>query len=488
MERSQSTGEDLIPNTKINYEQQDLISLKGDVITLTDKVIESGFKDQETQNIAKILLKRLAKKIQNLYLNHLSISQEDQAAQGPHNNQKPDKNLPEIKEKLIALVDQLAGIELKDQESKVKASAVSKTLLELIQTLSKEHFGGGIPVRKELRLEDLRLAVCVVKDCKKEGLIGCRSDTSLGIKDQNAYLIATSGHGLTVIADGDELYSAALPEDNSFIYDIIFVPPLNSFLFAHANKLYIKEIDDKPPHPFIDLKYDHQRPGACFRYSTVRQRLIARKDRRSLIAINLKTRKVELELKSGVGCWIEDYRIFGHQEDHIVAVSYDGHVVLFTLDPAQNRGLLSQFEIGLSTEKHEQAMAIAVCDRSNYALVEIGGVGSYQCSRMIVLKLSGDVLVKTATLDKFNQDTNILFKYSLDCCGYAGDHILWVGLSWYGGIVQVYDYDTETGVLKELEEMRVSHQEGSPYRLHKLGGKFYYTGSSGQLMCLSLAN
>ena len=77
-------------------------------------------------------------------------------------------------------------------------------------------------------------------------------------------------------------------------------------------------------------------------------------------------------------------------------------------------------------------------------------------------------------------------KYALEAFGYAGAHILWVGLSNAHGIAQLFDYDTEAGYFRELKNKRLAHEEADPARLVRLQDIFYYTGDRGKLMKLTV--
>ena len=120
-------------------------------------------------------------------------------------------------------------------------------------------------------------------------------------------------------------------------------------------------------------------------------------------------------------------------------------------------------------------------------MVEIGK--GYYSSKMVILKLSEGTFVKGASSEHYGEQ--IGQKWAIEWLGYAKKHILWVGLSMETvkdkGVMHVYDYDIEKNELKEVREKRVSHQERDPYRLHRLGDKFYYTGMKGQFMSLSVS-
>ena len=64
--------------------------------------------------------------------------------------------------------------------------------------------------------------------------------------------------------------------------------------------------------------------------------------------------------------------------------------------------------------------------------------------------------------------------------------MLWLGLSSHDAVAYLFDYDTETEVLKELEDKRCSHHEIFPYQMIKFEENFYYTGKRGRVMVVRL--
>ena len=103
---------------------------------------------------------------------------------------------------------------------------------------------------------------------------------------------------------------------------------------------------------------------------------------------------------------------------------------------------------------------------------------------MIVFRVSEEEkLIEKSVLDVYNQEIN--FKSALEFYGYFGNHLLWTGPTFdyqKKTFVQVFDYDTESGELKELVEKRVKHEESNPHKMQRVGDEFYYTGNYGTLM------
>ena len=85
-----------------------------------------------------------------------------------------------------------------------------------------------------------------------------------------------------------------------------------------------------------------------------------------------------------------------------------------------------------------------------------------------------------AIIDKFA--AKIPVKIALECYGYVGNNLLWVGLSkGQKGKAQVFDYNTKTKQFRELRHMRIPHEVTGPAKLAKIGNEFYYTGVKGNI-------
>ena len=165
----------------------------------------------------------------------------------------------------------------------------------------------------------------------------------------------------------------------------------------------------------------------------------------------------------------------------------DGYIILYKLDFAKKRGLvISSSRLQLIEDRKEDPKSISVCDKNQYAFIEIGENKSpFISSRMIVFRICGNSLIKKASIDQYSQ--RIGLKLAVESLGYLGSQILWVGVSRLGnGVAQLYVYDTGTGEFKELEGKRVYHREDGTARFHRLGAHLYYTGWNGKLMRLGL--
>ena len=326
----------------------------------------------------------------------------------------------------------------------------------------------------DLTLENLKIVVEEIDDYSQDGIVG-KCPTYLGMKNKESFMIATKGFRL--FEDGYQVSSGLLP-NKSRIREIAYNPYFNCYFISSFDKLYKKTIDNKPLFPFLGINCG----GRCLISSHLHQRLFIKRDFETITMINLKTKKIELKLEKTIGDKIIDFRMFGDKDNRFVCLTKDGYVILYGLDYAKKRGVTSHLELDLIEFRQEKLLTLELCDKKEYALIEIATAPDYS-SRMVVLKLTQDGLTKMEELDHYRQYHGL--QYTLGCLGYFGSHILWVGLT-FDRQLHVYDYDIEANELKELADFRTSYEEFAAYHLHRIGNKFYYTGNDGKLMRLSL--
>ena len=295
-------------------------------------------------------------------------------------------------------------------------------------------------------------------------------------------MIGTAIKGLKIIEEGTEVYSGKLPVEGGYLLDTIYIPNENCYLLRHNNQLFRKDIDENPAYLFMDVICG-ARAGACFKYSIVQKRLIINKDMRNISVVNLQTKTVEIEVEKTVGDILSDIKVFGPQDTRVASASDDGYLLLYKLNYSQRQGsIVGSYKIDLMEERREVVRSLGVCSKHQHVLVEIGlKVSPWVSSRMLLFRMNNNQFTLKAFIDSLSQ--NIGRKYPLECYGYAGRNILWMGLSTdKNGVVQIYSYDIEREELKELEEKRISHQEDHPVKVHRVGDGFYYTGYVGKAM------
>ena len=397
---------------------------------------------------------------------------------------------------------------LKDRSKKVseKAIQVFSTIEQVEQLLPKTPLSQEVKAwinycyskeQEELeyqsRLSKMTLTAKKVKAHKQKGLIG-RDVTLLALKNPSSYLIATSGKGLKLIENEVLVYSTYLKDlglHELNLDDAIYVESMNCYFFFYDEHLYRKDIDENRPYLYMRFQ-SYSRAGTNLVYSRVNESLLELNyDTCSLDVIDLKNKKKEIEIKherlfTNYG---RKLKVFGEKEDSVICFGKRGEVWLFKINYAEKVGsLASSYTIQLNYDRREKVCSVAVCDKGNLVLVEIGAKkkSSIFSSRLVLLRVdkAGELLPE-AVLDVFDQE--LRSKYTLECFGSFGRHIMWMGLSIAkNGIAQVYDYDTETGDLKEVPGKRINHQEKNVYRIERFENDFYYTGKMGRLVKLAL--
>ena len=344
---------------------------------------------------------------------------------------------------------------------------------------------------------DLWLHIEAVAQHKHQDFIGDQW-THLAVKNENSYMIGTTQKGLKVMEDGAQVFLGKLQIDDTdnidlfnsiegpWLADLIYVNSLNCYFMDFNDKLYRKDIDDRPPYKYMDVICG-LRLGASFRYSQLHERLIICKDDKTLSVINLESKTIEIDIEKDIGNNIWEFRLFGEEENRVVALTDDAEIVLYEIDYQEKTGsVVAHYEIDLMDIRNEKPQSIAVCSGGQYVVVEIGQYDE-PCisSRTMIFRLIGGRIVQMASID--NDSNQIQHKLALECYGYLGAHIFWVGLSkGTHGVVQVYGYDIVTEELKEIGNMRFGHNELNPVKIHRLGEELYYTGKNGSLMKMKL--
>ena len=135
----------------------------------------------------------------------------------------------------------------------------------------------------------------------------------------------------------------------------------------------------------------------------------------------------------------------------------------------------------MNQKRRESLLSITVCPKSQYILVEIRNLYlKFYSSRMMILKVTNDRLIKMASFDHLSQ--YIGDQHALEPIGYQGAHILWMGVS--SKQIQLYGFNTETWEFREFEDKRLDPKEFDPLNFAVVGDNFYFTGQNGKLNCL----
>ena len=129
-----------------------------------------------------------------------------------------------------------------------------------------------------------------------------------------------------------------------------------------------KDIDGKPPYPYIALRCGY-RVGAYFRYSSLNESFIFNKDTKNISIFNPWTRKIELVIRNRVGNVIIDFQLFGEKKNRVVAVTGDGCLILYSVDYEKKRGKVAHRKVKLKAEGNEWSTAISICQKDKYGLM-----------------------------------------------------------------------------------------------------------------------
>ena len=408
-------------------------------------------------------------------------------------NNHPDKNLPQLEDNQAENKRKQVnkGVQVNPNENKGKTqntdkekdqtpvSHIPKDLKLQVDSLHQAYLRSSEKYIQNLTLTNQQFAVH-----KEPSLIGGKY-TFMALKSHNSYMIGSILKGIKVIENGLVVHKSLCDKEDC-IRDLIYIEKLDCYIMAYDWKLYRKDIDNKRPYLFIDVVCGI-RFGASLRFSTLNNRLITNKDMKTICAINLETRAVEIQIEKKVGNEIYDFRVFGKLENRVVSITRDGYVVLHRLNYQQKDGSVSgRLKVKLLEERQERFKSVVVCSRGEYIFLEIGQAANpFLCSRMMVLKLRGENLEIRTTLDQFER--GVADKLALECFGYVGSHILLVGVSKEAeGKAQVFDYDTLTEEFREVREKRILRTQSFPVKLERKGNHYYYTGSQGRIMRLTV--
>ena len=337
------------------------------------------------------------------------------------------------------------------------------------------------PKRLKVRVEEIEL-----KNYQKDNsnIIG-GNWTFLALKNPKSFLIGTKGYGLKLIDNGFQVYTSAVTNATfTSLLGMIYIETKDYYLMGYNGKIYRKNIDSKDPYLFIDLKIG-VRIGACFRFSKLNNRLITIREKHWISMVDLETKTVDAEIKNLRVQSIWDFKIFDEKEKSVISVTKGGLIEIFKMNYLTQGGYtIDHHDLELNRSM-ETASSLAVCVKSRNVLVLIKNLVSSNSTRMVIFELNKRRLIMNAQLSL--EGERIPEQFSLDCHTYAGQKILWVGLSTtrYGS-VHVYEYDTQSSELRELSSTRAAHKEIDPVSFHRHRNWYYYTGSLGKLMRFKL--
>ena len=304
----------------------------------------------------------------------------------------------------------------------------------------------------------------------------------VAFKDPSSYL-RVSGGKYKLIENSAQLHSSNILKFSHSIEYALYINHLHFYLLYFAEKFYRKDIDERDPYIYMELDC-RCRPqfGLGFRYTKLNKRLIIPKMGKGLAVVNLERKHVEIEIRDERVRTLEHLKIFGDKENQIICLDISGTIFLYSVCFQLKKVCSKQsYQINSNWASNKFCSSLNISHNRRFILVGLKKNRSYQSRVVLLFELKRLSLRKLATLSEENQ--GIGYKTALEFLGTAGgDHLLWVGLSADDGFAQIYDYNTESRELRELDEKRVRHQESFPKIIHRLENKFYFSGKKDKIM------
>ena len=309
--------------------------------------------------------------------------------------------------------------------------------------------------------------------------------TCLALKNRSSFYIQQDCSGTTVFENEEKVYYCE-PEDALQFSHFIYIKHRDFYLQVYGDVIYRKDIDDQPPYPFMQFQFPRMDYRSSFRYSGFNKKLIISDSFGALTFIDLERKQIEFKTKNineleMLGEGSVSFKLFGEKENRMISLTKRGEIVTQIINYPMKK-------LSFSYSKHygdlvsQNVGFVAVCSRNELILVGAG-------ERIVVFKLEGNQLIEQTRVmvDQSDDDGKDGSIDDMECFGYFGNHVLWVGIDHeYFGFVHLYDYDLRTKQLKELAEKKVESGELYPHNLVRLGDKFYYTGQDGCVMEVSI--
>ena len=291
----------------------------------------------------------------------------------------------------------------------------------------QEHLERDSEAKKERKFEPNQLILSVEEiSSHKEGGVNGGFHTKIVFKSSITYLITSHEAGLKVVDNNNiVLYSGELPANEGYCCGPLYIDHLDSFLFAINGIFYQKEINEKPPFLFLSVGRYVGWYFSCPRYCPRSYRLVILLNRNSILIVDLDERRVEFRGRESFSL-ASDSEIFGQREkNNLIIITEAGLVLLYRLNYQMKKVVKnSKFQIPMIQSRGETGLTITVCDKHRYALAQLNA-DSIINSRVILLEIGKRLkLTIKGTLDRFEQQ--ISPSYALSCCGYFGNHILWM--------------------------------------------------------------
>ena len=335
---------------------------------------------------------------------------------------------------------------------------------------------------KQKTVKDIEIKVSEIRNHRQNGLIG-GSETHLAIKNKRSYLIGTDQGGIELIEEVITIYSERLSteqkDSKAHLRGLIYIADLDCYFMAYNDKLYRKDINNQAPYLYIDTKIGHL-PGKTFQYSDIHQSLFANNNGKAISVFDLKKKSETMELERvDSGGDVVDFKLYGENQSELAVLTNESHIILYKIEYKSKFGYMDcNHKIQSSYELDEHGVSLVVCPKNEYIFLETGleAEGKTVSSQLLIFKIAYPNIGLKACL---KGDRLSGCKADLGFFDYVGSHIIWLGLiQGENGVVEFYDFDTETEELKKIKEKEVFHMELDPVKLHLRDNQFYYTGKN----------
>ena len=365
--------------------------------------------------------------------------------------------------------------------SQMLTSREIKEKSDLIQKLKQEN----TVLLQEFLLNQLKKFKLNVEEIKnhKGHLIGVQK-TFIAMKDKSSYLIGSWRRGLKLIQQNTEVYSEELIEDYQHIRDLVYIDHLDCYIMECNGPLYRKDIDENPPYLWMDISCGWG-IGCSMRYSKINKRLIANKKVYKVCCINLENQEVEFELKNSVKGGIKGFRLFGTKEDNVVVINEYGHIILYYFNyEVKTSTILSSIQLDTIKERKERGHSISACTKNNFIIAHLTNEAKYLSSRMVVLEVKESSFIQKVCLDLL--ESKLPRVLALDCFGYHGENILWIGLTELGSKVKIYHFNILTEELEELQKEVEEQNFGTVYKIYRFKNELFFCGNKAKVVRLKM--
>ena len=343
-----------------------------------------------------------------------------------------------------------------------------------------------------LDIRNFSLSVEEVANHQEEGIIG-GAQTQICFKNKNNYLIATKGKGWKLIREGETLSSSAIDYRTlRYGFDLYHDKESDAYFISSNGKIYRKKVDKNPPKLFFVIN-NAQEPLVEFDLGD--RIMIFQEDKKSLIFVNKTNKKVEFAGRDEY-YWFDVmmFNLSSESQKNKYKRRMRAKEIRYHRDSSGSSSPAPSCDLGPEGEGLNHKLIVNCPKRQLqcYFISEFCWEGGH-LSRFSVVKLF-DISDKNRSkayevIGSVRYDNSSIFDLIFaHCFGYFGDHLLFMVVSGgEGGYALLFDFNTKTGELREVEAARCLNGEVDVQRLHPIDTDLYYTGKLGRVMKLKLS-